>query len=98
MLFIPGKPESTYLLLLQFCHSILIQNQVFIIRLYSQRSFMTPGSFQLRRNFLFTTSATAATKMKTLEKFLVSEISVFSSECESFIIFDIAHCKRCFEL
>jgi hypothetical protein len=34
-MFISGKPESTCLLLPQFFHSILIQNQVLIIRFYS---------------------------------------------------------------
>jgi hypothetical protein len=48
--FIPGKPENACLLLLQFCHAILIQNQSLVIRFRSQHSFMTSSWFQLRRN------------------------------------------------
>jgi hypothetical protein len=77
-LFFAGKPESTCLLLLQFCHSILIQSQVFIISFYSQHSFMTPGWFQLRRNFLFT--ATAATEMEDVLRI---------SQCQKFQYFPL---------
>jgi hypothetical protein len=51
---VSGKPESTYMsLLLQFCHCILIQNQVFIIRFCSQHSYYDPRLVPFEEKFHF---------------------------------------------
>jgi hypothetical protein len=65
--------------LYKFCHFILIQKQLLVVR-FCCHSFMALFWSQFRRNFIFSTTATATNKVEVSEKFLVLQISVHSSE------------------